>query len=379
MGRPAGGARVVVVPALGEHAGDWDDLVDAAPLPSPFLRSWWLAHVPAVRPCFVLVIAAQGLLGGLALDRVTDGLLTRWRMLGAGPLAADHLDLVLRPGTEDQVLAALRRWLRRPGSHLLELEGLVEDARLLRILPGRVHEVTRTAAPFCLLPGGDPETYYQSRPGLLRSKINRPRKRLERRLGSYHRRVSHDRLGSSLSLLRDLFAERWGPDAALLSVWPAFCRAAVAGSAREEMQLHELVVPGRDGAAERVIAVDASFVIGDRVSFYVRGRSDERAWRGSGSLLLWMQMASMIRERGPCEFDFLRGHEDYKYDWAEAERNVLNVATGSGPLGVTVAVAQAGRRAARRRVPNRLVPALRRLRRAPDRVPPGNPSAAGDP
>ena len=49
-----------------EH--QWDQLVDLSPLASPFLRSWWLRGTQASATRFLLVVAEDRLLGGLALD-----------------------------------------------------------------------------------------------------------------------------------------------------------------------------------------------------------------------------------------------------------------------------------------------------------------------
>ena len=42
------------VSRLGQWATQWDQLVDASPLPSPFLRSWWLTGPadPAATSCW---------------------------------------------------------------------------------------------------------------------------------------------------------------------------------------------------------------------------------------------------------------------------------------------------------------------------------------
>ena len=37
--------RVVEVPNIDRYAAEWDELVAAMHLPSPFLRSWWLGAV----------------------------------------------------------------------------------------------------------------------------------------------------------------------------------------------------------------------------------------------------------------------------------------------------------------------------------------------
>ena len=82
--------RLLEVSDLGSWRAAWDALVLTAPLPTPFLRSWWLDAQRAVRDgsaLFVLVVQGEQLLGGQALqvDRVLGA--QRIQALGQGPLA----------------------------------------------------------------------------------------------------------------------------------------------------------------------------------------------------------------------------------------------------------------------------------------------------
>ncbi|HQF93191.1 MAG TPA: hypothetical protein PLS46_03455, partial [Microthrixaceae bacterium] len=89
--------ETTVVDRLGAHASAWDALVDSMPLPSPFLRSWWLAEVAIGDPRIVLVFDHGELVGGLALQRSTKAGVEVLQFLGTGPLEPDHLDLVAAP------------------------------------------------------------------------------------------------------------------------------------------------------------------------------------------------------------------------------------------------------------------------------------------
>jgi hypothetical protein len=54
---------------LNGWAAQWDQLVDSSPLPSPFLRSWWLTGAGGPGSHFLLVVNGAHLLGGLALEK----------------------------------------------------------------------------------------------------------------------------------------------------------------------------------------------------------------------------------------------------------------------------------------------------------------------
>ena len=90
------------VPQLNGWASHWDQLVDSSPLPSPFLRSWWLDGTSRSGGHFLLVVDDARLLGGLALEERHRGSIVR--MMGDGSLCPDHLDLLAAPGHEAEVV-----------------------------------------------------------------------------------------------------------------------------------------------------------------------------------------------------------------------------------------------------------------------------------
>ena len=144
------------VPHLDGWAAQWDQLVDSSPLPSPFLRSWWLTGAGGPGRHFLLVVDGARLLGGLALEKRHPMLSVR--MMGDGSLCPDHLDLLAAPGHEAAVVSLLRDWLCRPGERLLDLKGIRAGSRLIEALPGRVRREPMAVAPFTPLPDS-PEAY----------------------------------------------------------------------------------------------------------------------------------------------------------------------------------------------------------------------------
>jgi len=87
-------ADVVVTRTLGVWRDSWDALVECAPVPSPFLRSWWLEGVGGANVRFVLVVDDGLLIGGLALERRRCMGLSQYRFASSGVLCPDHLDLL---------------------------------------------------------------------------------------------------------------------------------------------------------------------------------------------------------------------------------------------------------------------------------------------
>ncbi len=343
----SGRALDVEVHVQGELAGwapAWDELVAAAPVPSPFLRSWWLANTATGRPRFVLVTEGDRLLGGMALEEDRSYGMQRLRMLGQGRLAPDHLDVLAVAEERDRVGEALARWCARPGTRLFDLDGLTEGNAFLGLLPAaRAETVDRS--PFRRLPA-HPEEVLPSLPGALRNTIRRARRKLAA-AGVEHRVLGPEGLDGGLERLRDLHLQRWGDRSGFIGRFERFASAARAGATAGEVVLHEL---HRDDA---VVASQVDLVTAGRVSYFQAGRDMRSDLPSLGSVM----MAHAVEHActiGAREYDLLRGGQPYKDAWADDWRPVLRVLAAHGPGARAALEARRGRRAiasARRRLP----------------------------
>ncbi len=308
-----------VRPALGTNGSAWDALVDVAPLPSPFLRSWWLDGVAGPNPRVVIVRDDGDLIGGMALEEDRPLGIARLRPIGL-LLGADQLDIVAAPGREGDVEEALRAWLGQCRARVIDLVGCSEKTRLVAVLPRpRVEAVD--VAPWIPLPASFSD-FLALRSGDLRSQIDRPGRRL-RREGVSYRVVEPAEVQRALTDLRRLHAHVFGTSSQFLPVFDRFARAAPAGIARQELVLHEFVADGR------TVAVNVCFEVAKRVSFYQGGRDTDRRWRGSGTALIAHSVEHAI-EAGCRELDLLRGAEGYKRQWATEQREILRLRAGRG-------------------------------------------------
>src|SRR5215472_3269718 len=320
---------------LGSWASQWDELVDLSPLPSPFLRSWWLTGVSGPQSRFVLAVDGDKLLGGLALEESRRLGLLRLSMAGAGPLCPDHLDMLTRPGHEDAVAQVVRSWMNRPGGFLMDMDGIRADSLLMDTLPGRVRVESLAEAPWAPLTD-DPDSYRSARPAGLRKTLRRAFSRFEAAGVSY--RVSRGRsVAEALETLRQLHHAQWGDRSRFLPAFSRFARACLLGAEADEVAVHEL------RASETVLAIMVSFEVAGRVSLYQSARRTEHCWRDATTALLATITADAC-VRGFTEVDFLRGEEGYKSNFAPERRRLQRLRTARGWAGAAaLAVVEAAR------------------------------------
>jgi hypothetical protein len=319
---------------VGNLSKQWDELVDAQPHPSAFLKSWWIDNTAEGELAVLCVLEDGVLVGGGAFEMDVHGQgpfkVPRVRFAGQGVLAPDHLDVISTAEQRGAVNVAVARWLWQTRA-MVDLDGLQPTSLLPGLLGLTV--VERTLAPYRKLEASsDPITPLGGR---LRSTIKRTGKRLSNE-GYETRRVTSDPDGA-LDRLLDLHEDRWESGTEFPKGFERFRAAAVAGHAAGDVVIHELA--NEEG---RVIASELEVNTGTSSAFYQAGRLTDHDFRGSGSVLKAEVLRWAVGE-GLTEFDLLRGDEPYKADWATDRREVLR-ATGAVPGTKAWAAAGAARR-----------------------------------
>lgn len=322
-GGVGGTLRVEVVDRLGPRRPEWDALVAASALPSPFLRSWWLGALDPGRAAqFVLVHDGPRLVGGLALQQRRLLGVAVLTVLGGGTLCPDHLDLVAAPGYDDLVVAALRRWFHAPGARIVRLDGMREHSRLAEVF-GRTHRTEIDVAPYEPL-AGSYGTYLSERGSGLRTKAGKVRRRLQRG-GVVCRRTPDDQVPAALTDFEALHGVR-SDRRALMAHRQEIGQFVRAGLADGEVRLHEAV---RDG---RRIAVLIGFTTGNRWSVYQLARELGHDVRDVGTVLHLAAVEDACAS-GLTEIDFLRGAETYKAGFTTRQRVLLRLQAARGLRG----------------------------------------------
>ena len=329
---------LLVVSALDGWATQWDRLVDQAPIPSPFLRSWWLTGAGGSRRRFLLAVDDHRLVGGLPLEDAGVPGLQCLRIMSGGHLCPDHMDLVAAPGEVDVTVGLVRAWLSRAGGRLIELSGVPAGSPLIDALPGPVRRHTLAVAPWAPLPE-NATAFMASFSSQFRRQLRRASERLAAN-GATHRARRGPEAIASLDTLRRLHRAQWGGRSRFLPEFDRFAAGCRLGAEADEVVVHELV------AAETVISIFVTFEVAGRVSLYQSARLTDSRWREASIVLLSMIFADAC-DRGVTEVDFLRGDEPYKGRFAPMRRELFTLAAAKGTVGRAALSGQAARASAR--------------------------------
>jgi hypothetical protein len=316
--------RLEVRDSLGSLAAAWDELVAAMPLPTPFLRTWWLDSVVAHKPTYLLAFDGPTLLGGLALDRRRIAGVDRYRFLGAGQLCPDHLDLVARADAREEVAAAVRSWLQSPGSRVLDLDGMYEDALLRQVAEDAIVAET-DVSPYQALSPDTP--YLDTRSG----KFKRHRRAAQRKAdaaGVTIEQVSRGGVPAAIEAFEALHAPR-ADRARLLARMPELRRAWLSAAAREELLLYRADCKGV------TVGVLVCYDVAGRVSVYQCARRMDEEFAGVGTLLD-QRAYDDAGQWGRREVDMLRGDERYKRECCDEQRALLRLRTSAGVGGAAL-------------------------------------------
>jgi CelD/BcsL family acetyltransferase involved in cellulose biosynthesis len=368
---------------LSALSAEWEALFDSVPRAAPFLSpDWaltWQATLGNGSQPRVLCAREDGqLVGLLALSEKTHAgfgtAVRRLVFLGEETVAADGLDILARPGLERDVAAALLSRLAADKSlDVLDLEGIPADSETLQLLAWHFandrqrryvlspHEV----CPYLELDGSWDEVLGRTR---------RPNQfgRLVRTLGGPDRFelrtvTEPGEVGAALERLLKLHEKRWavqgGSDAMSRPSVREFHRELVRRFATHGMaRFEELWV---DGACR---ASYYGFGRGDRYWLYQSGYDTDWAKRSVAFVRLGLSIREAV-DRGIKFYDFLRGTENYKFDWATGARVTMRVQAVGRRRSARFFVARqqlrlAAEMAAEAIVPGRSLDVLRRWRRA---------------
>lgn len=326
--------------ALASLRAEWQTLfrqADAAPFMTwEWLSAWqeWLGG--GRTPLLLCARAGRRLVGLLPLtleERRGGSGLGKMRsvaFLGEAFAGADYLDLLSLPALRAEVTAAIFTHLFQHVSFdLLELEGLVAGSMTLTHLSqhySRAAKFSYRHAPHYTCPQIElnadwPTLLAQSRRG---TNFKQKLRRIGQRYGYEHRVITAPaEVATAFERYYKLHETRWlahgGSDATGHARLRGFQLAAVRRLAEAGLVRFEEL--WSDGACRA-----SNYALDDGRNYYFYSAGYDLTWRAHspGLVLLGLSIESAIA-RGLKHFDFLRGDEDYKFDWATSARATVAV------------------------------------------------------
>lgn len=358
---------------------EWRALFDAAAAPSPFLswewlHTWWRAF-GARRKLWILEARDERgrLAGALALCSRPGLGFRRWQLLGNGVTGADGLDVLARAPDAAAVRAAFAAELAgaAAGWDVLDLEdfpcGSPTVAVLRRAMVARGVAVRAERGHVC--PGFAVSGAWEEHLARIRRRETFGRRvRWLARQPGYRIDVATgpaDAPAAMDDFLR-LHRLRWAEEGGSYGIPPGpveqFHReVAPLLAERGWLRLYRLHVEGKAIAAVYGIEVARRFY------FYQSGWDPAWSARSPGAVLVGRTVEDAYA-RGLTDYDFLRGTEAYKLDWAADRRETCSLRLRAPSLRASTAAAageawRAARGLARAVAPERVWHAMRRARR----------------
>ena len=341
-----------------------------------WLEPWW-AHFGDGREQQIICVREGGrLIGLLPLFGETVRLggieVRRIAFLGDGETGCDYLDAIAEPGREREVLDHCLEALMKLPWDLCDLDGVWRESftagQLAARFPPRGGEVQRDArlryvCPHIPLTG----SYDQYLQGLSRREnLRRREKWIVRQPGvSISCAKSPEEAARATDEFLQLHRARWavegGSDGLTDDRHEQFHREASQRLAQSgALRMYTLY------AARRPVASVYGVVHGDKFNYYQSGYDPNWASRSVGLVLLARTVSDAFAE-GLREFDFLRGNEGYKGEWARGERWTIELRLWRGARGRAARTALGAsvfaRETVKAAIPARALDAMRKARR----------------
>ncbi len=334
--------------ALASLRAGWQALFARAQGASAFLAWEWISAWhgrlgEGITPRIFCARSGDHLVGLLPLGEEGHRVLGRrvrlLSFLGERFVGGDYLDVLAEPGAEYDAAVAIFEHLARDQSFdALRLDGIAGDSLSLPLLTSRFGEdkayeqslLPYEVCPYRVLRGGGQAVIEASRrPHEFRRKL----RQLAALPGFATAVVTEpDQVPAALERFFMLHERRWagqgGSDAMARPSVKAFhgdavAKLAITGAVRfEEIWVDQQCVASLYGIDRQ-----------ERFFFYQCGYDPDWARRSVGFVRLGLSLADAA-DRGVKVYDFLRGSEAYKFDWADGVRSTLSVRiTRRSPAG----------------------------------------------
>lgn len=318
---------------------EWNELLAASTSDCLFLTwewlfTWW-KHLREDRRLHILAVRRDRELAAIAPLALRPHRLRRLlpfsalEFLGTGSVGSDYLDIPVRGGERD-ALPALARGLAdcKFMLELSQVERVTAHANALALelkqygwIPLRM---TTNFCPFIRLAGHSWESYLGSLGSAHRYNFRRRLKNLTQQFDLRFEQVhSEEQRREAAPLLVALHRRRWrergGSDALHTSALVAFHEElSQLALARGWLRLYVLRLDGRPAAALYGFRYNGVFY------FYQSGFDPDFSKYSVGLVAMGLSIKSAIEE-GARDYDMLHGEEQYKFLWAQDERELVRL------------------------------------------------------
>jgi CelD/BcsL family acetyltransferase involved in cellulose biosynthesis len=316
------------IDAFSRLRADWDDVLKTSDAACPFLtwewmHAWWM-HLAGRRELH-LVVARSGdrvvAIAPLFVSRSSIPWVSRLEFMGLECAGADYLDVICRPGYEQDSLEAIADCVcRRRRS--VRLDHVPASTGLARAMSSRLSdggwmpvESRVGCCPFAVLSGHSWSTYLGSLAVSHQARFRRYLNTLRRKfVVRFDRATDDDGRKEALAALIAFHDDRWGSRGGSTAFQTAALRAFhadVSSRALNAGWLRLSVLRLDDVPA----AVTYCFSHNGRFYLYQHGFNRNYRRYSVGLVALGLTIQTAIEE-GAVEFDLLFGTEPYKWLWA---------------------------------------------------------------
>jgi CelD/BcsL family acetyltransferase involved in cellulose biosynthesis len=288
-----------------------------------WLSTWW-DHFGRRRQLLVTAVRSQGrLIGILPLYQWRTRPLRILRFLGHS--VGDELGPICAPADRPRMARALNRVLADSPWHLLLAEQLPADENWGAVLGGRV--LTREGNPVLRFGAEGWEGFLRQRSANFREQVRRRPRKLAREHEVRYRLVDGTGdLQSELDILFRLHAARWAATRSALLAHEEFHRSMARLAAQHKwLRVWVLEIEGQPAATLY------GFRFAGVESYYQAGR-DPRWDRYHVGFVLLAHAIRQAAEDSMVEYRLLRGSEQYKYRFANADPGLETIGVTHGPV-----------------------------------------------
>lgn len=316
---------------------EWDNLLEKSSANTIFLTwewlfSWWKSYKNGQKLLILIARDENQHLVGIAPFMINKKprfpclFLKTIQFIGSGKGGSDYLDFIIIQDKEEEILNLFFNYLKKYPSiwNLIELSDIVEDSTTLKIIEKilkkrrlRIQKIQKTVCPYITLPK-EWDLYLQS---LSKKMYKNVTYQIRRLVKNYQTKfeICNDinQLEDTIEKFLELHKLRF--QSSLDLRWTNFIKEfATRFFEKGWLKLTSFKIN------DEPVAMLFDFIYSEKEYYFQSGFNPEWSKFSVGTVLIGLCIKDAI-SRGLREFDFLKGTEEYKYNWTSKERKTMQV------------------------------------------------------